>query len=211
MGAISLVEWIGYMASALVLVSMLMSSVIKLRWINLLGAAIFSLYGFLIGSIPVGSMNLIISAINIYYLIKIYTTTDYFKILPIEKNSSYTKYFLKFYESEIKKYFSRSDFSVEDHSVGFYILRNMIPAGIFLASRQDEKTLLIDLDFAIPEYRDLKTGKYLYEYRKDILLEMGYTKLVSYSQHDRHSDYLLKMGFVKNIEGNKEIFTKNLL
>ena len=36
-----LLEWIGYTASLIVLVSLLMSSIKKLRWINLFGALIF--------------------------------------------------------------------------------------------------------------------------------------------------------------------------
>lgn len=65
-------EFLGYIASFIILVSLLMSSIVKLRWINLLGSAIFSVYGFLIGALPVAFMNLCISLINIYYLIKIY-------------------------------------------------------------------------------------------------------------------------------------------
>ena len=52
-----LLDWIGYIASLIVLVSLLMSSVKKLRWINLGGALLFGIYGFLIGSLPTGFMN----------------------------------------------------------------------------------------------------------------------------------------------------------
>ncbi|WP_138417511.1 YgjV family protein [Aquibacillus sediminis] len=65
-------EWLGYLASFIVLVSLLMSNILKLRWINLLGSGLFSLYGFLIGALPVGFMNLGIVFINIYYLVQLY-------------------------------------------------------------------------------------------------------------------------------------------
>ena len=68
------VEWIGYLASFLVLISLLMSSILKLRWINLLGSTIFSIYGFIIGSLPVAFMNMGTAFINIYYLLG-YTKT----------------------------------------------------------------------------------------------------------------------------------------
>ena len=99
---INWLEWLGYLASLIVLISLLMSSILKLRWINLAGSCMFSLYGFLIGSLPVGFMNLGIAIINIYYLIKIYTTKEYFKILPTDGNSQYFKYFLDFYKTEIE-------------------------------------------------------------------------------------------------------------
>jgi hypothetical protein len=211
MFGISLLEWIGYLASVLVLISLLMSSIVKLRWINLAGSAVFSFYGFSIGALPVGIMNLVIVAINIYYLIKMYSAKDYFKILPVEENSQYTEYFLKFYDAEIKKYFSKNDFKITDYNVGFYILRNMVPAGIFLASRQDEKTLLVALDFVIPEYRDFKIGKYLFDSKKELFLESGYSRLVSFSHNDKHAEYLLKMGFVKKTESGNEVFVKDLM
>ncbi|WP_047985647.1 YgjV family protein [Ornithinibacillus californiensis] len=64
-------EWLGYLASLIVLISLLMSSIKKLRWINMIGSSLFSLYGFLIGALPVGIMNLGIVFINIYYLVKL--------------------------------------------------------------------------------------------------------------------------------------------
>jgi hypothetical protein len=75
---INWLEWLGYLASLIVLISLLMNSILKLRWINLLGSSIFSLYGFLIGALPVGFMNLGIALINIYHLIKIYHSKEYF-------------------------------------------------------------------------------------------------------------------------------------
>ena len=47
------VEWFGYAASVVVAISLTMSSIIKLRWFNLTGAAMFSVYGFVIGAWPV--------------------------------------------------------------------------------------------------------------------------------------------------------------
>ena len=48
-----LLDWIGYLGSLVVLISLLMSSIKKLRWINLVGAVIFAFYGFMISSIPI--------------------------------------------------------------------------------------------------------------------------------------------------------------
>ncbi|GGA89890.1 YgjV family protein [Ornithinibacillus halotolerans] len=69
---INWLEWLGYLASLIVLISLLMSSILKLRWINMIGSGLFSLYGFLIGALPVGIMNLGIVFINLYYLVKLY-------------------------------------------------------------------------------------------------------------------------------------------
>ena len=208
---INWLEWLGYLASTIVLISLLMSSIIKLRWINLLGSSIFSLYGFLIGALPVGFMNLGIAFINIYYLIKIYRSKEYFKILPIEDDSQYFNYFLNFYQKGIEKYTNISKINLQNSKVSFFILRNMVPAGVFLASEYDKSTLQIELDFVIPEYRDFKIGRYVFENRKDYFLDMGYSKFVSATANDEQIKYLLKMGFVKQEENGKSYYEKSLV
>ena len=47
---INIVELVGYIGSLLVVVSMLMTSVIKLRFINLTGSFIFTIYALIIKS-----------------------------------------------------------------------------------------------------------------------------------------------------------------
>lgn len=69
---ISWVEWIGYIATAVVLISFLMKSVIKLRIVNSLGCLLFVFYGLLLAPIskPIIITNFAILSINIYYLLK---------------------------------------------------------------------------------------------------------------------------------------------
>jgi len=204
-------EWLGYLASLIVLISLLMSSIIKLRWINLIGSSIFALYGFLIGALPVGFMNLGIAGINIYYLIKIYSSKEYLKILPIEGNSKYFRYFLDFYKNEIEKYSFASKFNIDKCDVSFYILRNMVPAGVFIGSRYNENTLNIEIDFVIPEYRDFKIGTYVFENNKSYFLDKGYSKFISFSTEGDHVKYLKRMGFEESMENGKKCFVKSIV
>lgn len=208
---IDYLEWIGYLASALILVSLLMSSIVKLRWINLIGSIVFALYGFLIGAYPVGISNIAIALINIFYLIKIYTQKEYFKILPIETGSEYLRYFLSFYKDDIKKYFPNDNYDLENNGIGFYIVRNMVPAGVFIATKNDEDSLFVELDYVIPEYRDFKIGKYLFDDQKAYFLTRGYNKLYARSFSKDHESYLLKMGFLKDSDLNKNLFVKKFI
>ncbi|MFN3410709.1 MAG: hypothetical protein ACK4YF_00930, partial [Exilispira sp.] len=65
------IELIGYISSIIIAISLTMSSVIKLRIFNLIGSLIFSVYGFIIKSYPVGFLNLFIVFVNIYYINKL--------------------------------------------------------------------------------------------------------------------------------------------
>lgn len=206
-------EWLGYLASLIVLISLLMSSIIKLRWINLIGSSLFSLYGFLIGALPVGFMNLGIVIINIYYLVKIYSASakqEYFKLLPIEKNSEYFNHFLEFHKEGLKKFKDPANLKANHYEVSFYILRNMVPAGVFLGSKHDKNTLKVELDFVIPEYRDFKIGSFIYENSKDHFVNKGYNRLISYTTHEEHIEYLRKMGFEEKKE-NGEVYYEKIL
>ena len=68
---ITFLQWIGYLDSVIIAVSMTMNSILKFRWINLAGALTFSLYVFLIEAMPDGVLNAFISFLNIYYLLLI--------------------------------------------------------------------------------------------------------------------------------------------
>lgn len=71
MFGIPLIEWVGYAASALIVISLIMTSVIKLRIVNTAGCTLFVVYGFMVGAYPVAVSNLLIVLINLYHLYKI--------------------------------------------------------------------------------------------------------------------------------------------
>lgn len=192
---INWLEWMGYAASAIILVSLIMSSVKKLRWINLVGSAVFAVYGILIESVPVAVMNIGIVLINIYYLYGMYSQKEYFKILDVKKGSKYLKSILTFYKADIKT-FGGFDLEKLDSSViRFFVLRNMVVAGVFICSRYNKNTLKIELDFATPQYRDFKIGRFIFQSQKDLFIKKGYTRLISKSDTEAHINYLKKMGF----------------
>jgi len=63
-------EYIGYLASLLVLVSFLMKNMTYLRLVNTLGCLVFIAYGALLPSIPIIITNAAIVLINSFYLLK---------------------------------------------------------------------------------------------------------------------------------------------
>lgn len=66
---ISYTEWVGYMASAVLMVSFLMKNISTLRIVNSIGAILFILYGIMLKtSWPIIISNGFILMVNIYYL-----------------------------------------------------------------------------------------------------------------------------------------------
>lgn len=198
-----MLEYIGYLASVIVLVSLLMSSVKKLRWINLFGSLTFVVYGFVIKAYPIAILNIATVGINIYYLIRMANTKTYFKILEIDKNSKYLEHFLLLHKNDLTNYCDVQDLDVDAANIKFYILRGIIPAGVFVGTRYDDHTLKIDLDYVSPPYRDFSIGRYLYSEQKAFFLERGFNKLITYTSNPVHMNYLRKMGFTKNDQMNQ--------
>ena len=100
-----ILQWMGYFASGIIAFSMTMNSIVKFRWINLVGASTFAIYGFLIGAFPVMLLNGIIVLVDIYYLQKIYATKHLFDTVEIRPDSQYLIKFLDFHKEEIEQFF----------------------------------------------------------------------------------------------------------
>ena len=66
------VEIIGYAASIMVALSLTMKDIIKLRVLNFIGCALFTIYGVMIGAWPVTVTNGFIACVNVYFLLKIW-------------------------------------------------------------------------------------------------------------------------------------------
>ncbi len=64
------IDWIGYIAAALVVTSFVVSSNVRvIRTINFAGAVVFVVYGFLLNiNLPVIIPNIFIAIIQLYYL-----------------------------------------------------------------------------------------------------------------------------------------------
>ncbi|MFU8793681.1 MAG: YgjV family protein [Acholeplasmataceae bacterium] len=194
-------EWLGYLASLIVLISLLMSSVKKLRWINLIGSMIFAIYGFLIGSIPVGLMNIGIILINIYYLFQMYTQKDYFKLLPMDHSSQYTTYFIKTYQEDIESFIKIPDDLDDKKHLSYFVLRNTMPAGLFILNPINKDTLEILVDYVTPTYQDFKLGTFIFKENKDYFKSLGYQMFVTSAHSSAHEKYLKRMGFQKTETG----------
>ena len=65
-----LLEIFGYIGTSLIIISMTMKSINKLRVFNLAGSIISVIYSLIIVAWPTVVLNLCLASINIYHLIK---------------------------------------------------------------------------------------------------------------------------------------------
>lgn len=194
-----MIETIGYIGSLLIALSLLMSNIKKLRFINLLGAAAFTAYGFATKTYPVMAVNLFIACVNIWYLARLTAKKDFFKILHVKSSDAYLKHFLNFYNADIKHFFPEFDIKKIKQPECVFILRNLISAGLFICAI-DNDTAKIELDYVTPAYRDFKTAKYFFT-EKNISTtfpSIKYLKIRPLSK--KHLRYVKKIGFMESKE-----------
>ncbi|MBL7885170.1 MAG: YgjV family protein [Flavobacterium sp.] len=74
---ISMTEWVGYLASLVLMISFLMKNINRLRIINSIGAVLFIVYGVMLAiSWPVIITNAFILGVNVFYLTKHYSQKE---------------------------------------------------------------------------------------------------------------------------------------
>jgi len=190
---ISLPTLIGYLGSALVVASLTMRSIMRLRIIGLAGALTFIVYGYLIDAWPIVLTNVVILAIHLAFLREIFTATEYFKVIEVRHDSPYLDLFLDTHGPEIEEIWPEFSSQRSDDQLALFVLRDLMPAGLFVADVEDDSTLNLRLDFVIPGYRDFKVGRYLY--RKGTLHDRGFRTIVADSPDPRTIEYLSRMGF----------------
>lgn len=202
-----LYELIGYVASALVAISMLMSSILRLRLINLVGSAAFTLYGVLIHAYPVAAVNGFIVVINLFYLHRMLRTREYFHLLSVEPDSHYLRHFLEFYGREVRRFIPGARFEPAAGDLTIFVLRDMVPAGVFIGRMEGRGRLCVTLDFVIPQYRDFKIGRYLFQEERELFRSRGIREIVSEPGTPRHAAYLRRMGFSPSAAGPEERYS----
>lgn len=200
--SIPLIEWLGYLASTIVLISLSLSSFLRLRIINLVGSLLFSVYGFYIGALPVGIMNLMIVFFNLYYLQKLFFKQDNFEIIEGDSSQAFVQKFVAYFNKDITKYFPEFEMQTHSNQLVLLVMRNMNFSGLFIASETDEG-LEIELDYVTPQFRDYKNGIFLFNHFREKVKAKKYKRLISQSTVPQQIKYLKKIGFVENIESSK--------
>lgn len=188
------IELFGYLGSVLVVVSMLMSSVVKLRIINVIGSLISGTYALIIGSFPLALMNICLIMINVINLIKLLRVDRKYELVEGSLHDPYCSYFLQHYGDDIQTYFPAFSSENKEKSRAYYIFCNEAPAGLLLGTVDEDKRMEIEIDYTTPAYRDCSVAKFLYLNIKNYGIKM----LCMQNPSEKHRPFLEKMGYVFN-------------
>jgi hypothetical protein len=183
-------EIIGYVGSALVLVSFLMASVVKLRIVNAVGSTIFAVYALLIHSYPTMIMNICLVLINLYYLWKLRNSEPNYRLVSLTPAGDYVDFFLREHREDIARCFPGRNWEDQALNRAWLVCHGDTAAGLLLGTEQDG-VLDVALDYSTPAYRDSSEGRYLVEH----LGQEGLRLLRYEHAEEGHVAYLKKMGY----------------
>lgn len=195
MSADTVYQLVGYLGSALVVASLSMRSILRLRLLGLAGSVVFCLYGILITAFPVVVTNAVIMGIHTLYLRKLLGSKPVFTVLEVRQGSRYLEHFLQHYADDIRKFLPDFHYQPRPDRYRAFILRDMVPAGLFICDLDGTSTGQVQLDYVIPAYRDLKVGRFLYSSNSSIFADPHITHLESPAGTRKHQEYLERMGF----------------
>jgi hypothetical protein len=186
-------ELIGYLASLLVVVSLAMTSVVKLRAISMLGSLAFLIYGALLGSVPLLITNGAIIVLNVWFLRKELAPTIDLGVSRIRPDSPFLIDFLRYHMEDIHRF--QPDFSMpEEESFTLVLTRDGLPAGAVVGRRQGP-VLELTLDYVLKAYRDSRLGDWLFGPGAAVFRAEGFTRIESDPGTELHAGYLERIGF----------------
>ncbi len=200
---------IGYAASILLAISLLVTNDIKFRWLNTGGCVCFIVYGIFINAFPIILTNSILFLINLFYLIKIYNAKEDFELIEFKGGEKLVYKFLSFYKKDITKYFPAYVHDENENNLKFVVLRDLVIANIFVARLDNNGSAFVELNYTVPKYRDYKVGEFIFISEQKFLISKGVHsliyKVVSNKQHEK---FLKVMGFKKT--NNTPSYSKHL-
>lgn len=188
-------ELVGYVASGLVVLSLTMTSVVRLRLISLAGSLVFVVYGVLIGSVPIMVTNAAIAVINVWFL---RAELGYRRDLGaslIPADAPFLHDFVQFHLDDIHRF--QPGFEMpHDDAFALLLTREGLPAGV-LVGRRHGTELEIVLDYVMKAYRDSRLGQWIYGPGATVFRNAGLDRLVSAPGDDVHRGYLERVGFTR--------------
>ena len=192
-------ELIGYVASALVVVSLAMTSVVRLRAISLVGSLAFVAYGVLLGSVPIVVTNASIAVLNVWFLRSELGGRRNLGATVVPIDDPFLVDFLRYHLADIHRFQPSFELDADEGSLALLLMRDGLPAGA-LIGRQVGDELVVNLDYVTKPYRDSQISTWLYGRGSSVFRRLGIERISTQPGTEPHSSYLARNGFVRSAD-----------
>ena len=173
---------LGWAGSALLVYSIMQARVLRFRVLNLVACVILVVFNGLLGIWPMVAMNVVLSAINIWFIRKLVAGRHdpaVFEVLEVGPNDEYLRHVLRVHAQDILKF--QPDLVWDGAEAGrsaYLVQRGDETGGVVLIRDAGDGRAQIELDYVTPRFRDFSPGEFLWR-RSGILKDEGFRRVVS--------------------------------
>ena len=185
-------ELFGYLGTALVLLSMMMTSVVKLRIFNLAGSVISMIYALCTGTWPVVLLNFGLAGIQVTQLLRLRRTKVSFTQVEAGGEDKLLLHFLESCREDIASFFPDYQYVPGENKQVRMVYDGMEAVGVLIGTPEGA-TFRAELDYVTRKYRDCSIAAFLLS----CLKEAGYEAVEEPRVSQAHDQYLTKMGFTE--------------
>ncbi|HSJ22054.1 MAG TPA: hypothetical protein VK964_15905 [Nocardioidaceae bacterium] len=192
----SWLDALGWAGSALLVFSLAQARVLRFRVLNLVACVILVVFNWLLGIWPMVAMNVVLSAINIWFIRKLLTDRHddrVYEVLEVGPTDEYLRHVLRVHSDDILKHQPDLvwDGAAEGRSA-YLVQRGDETVGVVLVRDEGDGTAQIELDYVTPRFRDFTPGEFVWR-RSGLLQEDGFKRVVS--PPDMLAPYYAEVGF----------------
>jgi hypothetical protein len=192
----SWLDALGWAGSALLVFSLAQARVLRFRVLNLVACVILVVFNWLLGIWPMVAMNVVLSAINIWFIRKLLTDRHderVYEVLEVGPTDEYLRHVLRVHSDDILKH--QPDLvwdGAADGRSAYLVQRGDETVGVVLVRDEGNGTAQIELDYVTPRFRDFTPGEFVWR-RSGLLQEDGFKRVVS--PPDMLAPYYAEVGF----------------
>ncbi len=178
----SWLDILGWAGSALLVFSVMQARVLRFRALNLVACLVLTLFNGLLEIWPMVAMNVVLSAINIWFLVRMLRERHdekAFEVLEVSPTDDYLRHVLRVHGGDILKF--QPDFVWDGAEPGhrsYLVLHGDETVGVVLVRDEGDGTAQVVLDYVTRRYRDFSPGEFVWR-RSSVLREAGFRRIVT--------------------------------
>jgi hypothetical protein len=197
----TVLEIIGWLGSALVIVSLAQARVLRFRVLNLAGAVLAVVYNVALAIWPFAAMNAIIAVIDLYWLRRLLGERhdpSAYSVVEVGAHDAYLEHVLEVHLDDIRSF--QPSYAVPTDPDGgarrwaFLVQREAETVGAVVVRDSGDGSAVVELDYVTPRFRDFTPGEFVYE-RSGVFAAHGLRQLVADPELATQTTYLRRVGF----------------
>lgn len=156
-------EVVGWLGSAILVLSLLQTVIWRLRLINLAGCLVLIGYNTVVGVWPMVGLNIVLAGINIVYLFRMAKSrhaAEHYDVVQVTRDDAYLRHLLQRHRRDIARFNPLFDVST-DTDEAYLIAQGDELVGVVLADI-DDGVARVRLDYVTPRFRDLSPGEFVF-------------------------------------------------